>query len=133
MNTGILITGVAIAALVAGGASATVHKKLHASHATSGSMYAPPAQPIPYAQLDTYLHSTPSQRASMEMSSGATPQSEATSGAMTSTATPNPSAGDQISGSSAAPPASMSPPADPNQTPAGSPAAPSDSSSTPPK
>ncbi|MDQ2861502.1 MAG: hypothetical protein M3T55_12435 [Pseudomonadota bacterium] len=63
MNAKILIAGAAIAALAAGGASAgTRHKsmhphKLHKSVAASESKYAAPDQPIPYAQLDSYLDS----------------------------------------------------------------------------
>jgi len=61
MNAKILIAGVAIAALAAGGASAkTHHKKMHRGHKTeaaSESKYAAPDQPVPYAQLDSYLAS----------------------------------------------------------------------------
>jgi hypothetical protein len=60
MNVKILIAGVAIAALAAGGASAAAHKKMHKGHkmeSASSSKYAAPDQPIPYAQLDSYLAS----------------------------------------------------------------------------
>ena len=63
MNAKILIAGAAIAALAAGGASAgTRHKsmhphKMHKAVAASESKYAAPDQPIPYAQLDSYLDS----------------------------------------------------------------------------
>jgi hypothetical protein len=61
MNAKILIAGVAIVALAAGGASAkTHHKKMHRGHKTeaaSESKYAAPDQPIPYAQLDSYIAS----------------------------------------------------------------------------
>nr|MBA3811398.1 hypothetical protein [Caulobacteraceae bacterium] len=71
MNTKGLIAGVAIAALAVGGASAKTHKR-HRAHkmASSADMYASPAQPIPYTQLDAYMKASPSQRASMDMSSG---------------------------------------------------------------
>jgi len=112
MKTGLLITGVAIAALVAGGASATIHKSHHKSHAMSAeAMYAPPTQPIPYAQLDSYLAAKPSQRASMGdsgASMGASPAPQASDTAMTPPAAAPAPAGDQMggmSGSSAAPPA----------------------------
>jgi hypothetical protein len=59
MNAKILIAGVAIAALAAGGASATMHKKHSVS---SAGAYAEPAQPIPYSQLDAYMKASPRER-----------------------------------------------------------------------
>ena len=63
MNAKILIAGAAIAALAAGGASAaTHHKKMHhkmhkSDDMAASSKYAAPDQPIPYAQLDSYMDS----------------------------------------------------------------------------
>jgi hypothetical protein len=59
MNAKLLIASVAIVALAVGGASANTHKKHSAS--TSGA-YAAPAQPIPYAQFDTYMSASPDER-----------------------------------------------------------------------
>jgi hypothetical protein len=121
MNTGLLITGAAIAALVAGGASATVHKSHHKSNRSSDGMYTAPSQPIPYAQLDSYLAAKPGQRASMGDSGVSMPQSSSQSSGdtgMSPQASSNPGAGDQMgsqnggmsgagaNGSGATPPAS---------------------------
>ncbi len=62
MNAKILIAGAAIVALTAGGASAaTHHKKMHKMHKSddmaASSKYAAPDQPIPYAQMDSYMSS----------------------------------------------------------------------------
>jgi hypothetical protein len=153
MKTGLLITGAAIAALAAGGASATVHKSRQKSHAMSANMYAAPSQPIPYAQLDSYLAAKPSQRASMgdsgaQMGSSPTPQTSDTgmSPPAAPDSQPSPGAGDQMgsqnsgnmnsmSGSNGAPPASgdtgagTQPPAAGPDTTQGAP----DGSSPPPK
>jgi hypothetical protein len=128
------MTGIAIAALVAGGASATVHKKLHNSRGASASAYATPPQPIPYAQLDSYLNASPRERASMDLSSGssaaATDQAGATPGA-------DQSAGRSATSSDPGAASTMAPPTEDagklGSTEPGSPGPPSDSSTTPPK
>ena len=145
MRTGLLFTGVAVAALVAGGASATLHKSHHKHHSMgAGDMYAAPAQPIPYAQLDSYLAAKPSQRASMgdsNASMGASAAPQAADNGMSPPASPSPQqapASDQMgssnsgamNGMSSAPPATgdtATPPA-----PAATQGAP-DGSSPPPK
>jgi hypothetical protein len=152
MKAHILITGAAVAALIAGGASATIHKSHHRSGLMSSGMYAAPSKPIPYAQLDSYLSARPSQRIPMgdsgaSMGSGPTPQAadssmsppapsnaEPASGAGDHMGTPNTGAGD-MSGSSGAAPATgdtgaatQQPPASPDTT-QGS----ADGSSPPPK
>lgn len=69
----LLIAGVAISALAfAGGATAKVrhHHGRHAmAHGMSGVAYtyAAPAQPIPYSDMDHYLHASRAERRSMEM------------------------------------------------------------------
>jgi hypothetical protein len=159
MRTHFLIAGAAVAALVAGGASATVHRSHHKSHLMAANMYAAPSQPIPYAKLDSYLAAKPSERASMgdngaPMGSGPMPQASDTG--MSPPAAPNPEptpgAGDQmgnsgsmngVAGSSGAPPAAgdnAGPPATGETASPSSPAAtpdttqnPPDGSSTPPK
>jgi hypothetical protein len=86
-----LVAGVAIAALVAGAASA--HKtRHHVRHSGGGSAaFAEPAQPIPYAELDHYLHASPRERASIAMASANTGGSANTS-ATTTTDTTAPAA-----------------------------------------
>ncbi|MGI8840553.1 MAG: hypothetical protein ACR2F8_07220, partial [Caulobacteraceae bacterium] len=87
MKAKILIAGVTVAALAAGGASAATHKKHHKMHhkghmaASSSSMYAEPAQPIPYTQLDAYMKASPRERQSMNMLSGAMAQPSDNGGA----------------------------------------------------
>ena len=103
MKPYIVITGAAVVALVAGGASATSHKSHHKSHSMSAGMYEAPSQPIPYAQLDSYLAAKPSQRASM-VDSGAAMQSSAPPASSDSSTAP-PTTND-MSGSSGAPGAS---------------------------
>ncbi|HWD66405.1 MAG TPA: hypothetical protein VG227_00440 [Caulobacteraceae bacterium] len=64
----LLIAGVAIGALAfAGGATAKVRHHAKA-HGTSGAAYtyAAPAQPIPYSDIDHYLHASRAERQSME-------------------------------------------------------------------
>jgi hypothetical protein len=69
MNRNLLIIGAAAAALVATGASAATHK--HHGHAKRDN-YAAPAQPIPYAELDSYVGgSHSSSRMAQPMASGA--------------------------------------------------------------
>jgi hypothetical protein len=115
MRNGLFITGAAITALVAGGASATIHKSHHKSHMGSAEAYAAPSQPIPYAQLDSYLAAKPSQRAAMmdsgaSMGAGPTPQTSDTG--MSPPAHPSPDqtapAGDQMGGQTGAAPNDMS-------------------------
>jgi hypothetical protein len=86
-----LVAGVAIAALAAGAASA--HKtRHHVRHSGGGSAaFAEPAQPIPYAELDHYLHASPRERASIAMASANTGGSANTS-ATTTTDTTAPAA-----------------------------------------
>jgi hypothetical protein len=132
MKYGFLITGVAVAALVAGGASATIHKSHHKSHMRGTDMYAAPSQPIPYAQLDSYLAAKPSQRASMG-DSGASMGSNPAPAA----AAPATGAGDQM-GNMSSGSMSASPPATGDTGAAATPPAPEttqgapDGSSTPP-
>jgi hypothetical protein len=106
MKPHLLMTGAAVAALVAGAASATIHKPHHRSGSTSAGMYAAPSQPIPYAELDGYLAAKPSERASMGDPGAPMPQGSAS---VSSTDTsmspppspnpePNPGAGDQMGG-----------------------------------
>jgi hypothetical protein len=150
MKTALLIAGAAVAGMVAGGAAATTHKS-HRSHTMSsdGGAYAAPAQPIPYVQLDSYIHASPSQRASMGGSSpGMSPtdnaqggmsqggMSQGSGGDMSSSAAPNPGAGDQMSGGAAAG-SSMSPSTEDSgkmgQSQPGNPSPPTDATGTPPK
>jgi hypothetical protein len=59
-------------------------------HSASGAAAAGPAQPIPYAQLDTYLKASPSQRAKKDWWSGtavASGGAESSSGANASATT----------------------------------------------
>jgi len=69
VNSRLLVMGVALGALVAGGASANTR---HHAARDSGGTYAAPAQPIPYAQLDHYLHASRSERKSIEMAAANT-------------------------------------------------------------
>jgi hypothetical protein len=78
--TRILIAGVAIAALCASGASA---KARHHHAKSSGSTYAAPAQPIPYAELDHYLRASRSERRSIEMAAAANTGNTANTAATT--------------------------------------------------
>jgi hypothetical protein len=50
-----ILASAAALALIAGGASAATHK--------SAGAYAPPAQPIAYSKLDTYLKASPREKA----------------------------------------------------------------------
>jgi len=151
MNTRYLIAGVAVAALMAGGVSATTHRLSHKSRMIASSEYAAPSQPIPYAQLDSYLHASSSGKASIVASAGSMPQGDTSQsgppqGSMSSSATPDSGASDHMSGgdtaggppaaaaasdnmgkTDAAQPASPSPPTDASAAP------PSDMSTTPPK
>ena len=95
MNAKILIAGVAMAALAAGGASATMHKK----HSAAGA-YAEPAQPIPYSQLDAYMKASPRQRQQI-LASGAT----ASTGSQTDTSASSASAPASDMATPATPPA----------------------------
>ena len=71
MITRLLIAGVAIGALAAGGASAHVRHHHRRAH-SSGYSYAEPAQPIPYAEVDHYLRSSPRERRAIEMAAANT-------------------------------------------------------------
>lgn len=93
MKTFLLAAGVAAAVLTAGSALAA------AKHPAMGAAVAPPKQPIPYAQLDSYLKASPAQRARKDWWSG----QMATTGSQANT--------------------SASTPALPNDTPSGAPAA----------
>jgi len=79
VNSKLLISSLAIGAIAAGGATAHVR---HASRDSAGSTYAAPAQPIPYAELDHYLHASRGERKSMEM---ATANGGASTGSTTNT------------------------------------------------
>ena len=101
MKTMLLAAGVAATVLSAGSAlAATRH------HATGGAV-APPKQPIPYAQLNSYLKASPSQRARKDWWSGQ----------MASTGT---SANTSASSSAGGAASSSSTPAMSNDTPTGS-------------
>jgi hypothetical protein len=67
MNAKVLLAGALIAALAAGAAEGRTHQ----ATAKAGGAYAPPAQPIPYAQLDAYLKGTSKQRAAILAQSSA--------------------------------------------------------------
>ncbi len=104
MKPHLLMTGAAVAVLVAGGASATIHKSHHKAGWASADMYAAPSQPIPYAQLESYLAAKPSLRASMGDSGAPMPQSSAPQSSTDTSMSPppspnpepNPGAGDQM-------------------------------------
>ena len=128
----LLIAGVAIGALAAGGATAKVHH--HARHAmahgTRGAAYtyAAPAQPIPYADLDHYLKASPAERRSIEMAAA---NSSATSAAQPAAAeTPAPAPTESAAPSPTESPTSATPPASPPST-ASQPATPPASESPP--
>jgi hypothetical protein len=55
MNRKLLVLSVAALALAATGASAKTHKHHHGGRMAEGGKYAAPAQPIPYAELDSYV------------------------------------------------------------------------------
>ncbi len=67
MNYKILIATVAIAALAAGTASAKAHHHMAKGHHHHGHAhmmmakenYAAPGQPIPYGEVDAYVHGAP--------------------------------------------------------------------------
>ena len=106
MITRILIAGVAIGALAAGGASAHTARHFHRAMREAKITYAAPAQPIPYAELDHYLRASPSERRSIEMAAGANTGAAAnTSASMPGTSAPAPAAPD----TSAPPPAAAMP------------------------
>jgi len=72
VNTKLLIAGVAIAAIAAGGASAHTARNFHRAMREAKITYSAPAQPIPYAELDHYLHASRAERRSMAMASANT-------------------------------------------------------------
>jgi hypothetical protein len=89
----LLIAGVAISALAfAGGATAKVrHHRHHAmAHGTSGVAYtyAAPAQPIPYSDMDHYLHASRAERQSMETAAANNSATNAAQPAAAETAAP---------------------------------------------
>ena len=61
ITAGAMIAGAVAALSMGGAASAATH---HRHAAPADDKYAPPAQPVPYSQLDSYLNATPDQRAS---------------------------------------------------------------------
>ncbi len=65
MNAKVLIAGVAIAAMASGAVSAKTMKHHKTSSGMSGGSYAAPSQPIPYAQMDSYMKASPRQRTAM--------------------------------------------------------------------
>ncbi len=69
MNRNLLVISVTAAVVAAGATSATTMKNKH-SMSVAGR-YAAPAQPIPYAQLDSYLKGSRSERQRIESQSGA--------------------------------------------------------------
>jgi hypothetical protein len=76
--TKLLIAGAAIAALTSGAATAHVRHHHHMRHARM--TYAEPAQPIPYAQLDTYLRGSARERMAIGASTGVAADTSASSG-----------------------------------------------------
>ena len=107
MITRILVTGVAIAALTAGAASA--HKARH--HARHGGLtFAAPEQPIPYAELDHYLRASPAERRSIAAAAstgGAANASATTSDTTTAPAPANPPAATPDNSAVNPPPSTM--------------------------
>ena len=138
MNAKALIVGVAVAGLAAGSAEAA--KTRHHARAESAGAYAEPAQPVAYANLNTYLKASPRQRTSRDWSTaaatGASVNSSATMPAASSAPmAPAPAAPDTTSGATAntnAPAATA--PTDNSANPSGPAAtsAPPPSSPTPP-
>ena len=89
----LLIAGAAIGALAfAGGATAKVSH--HGHHATAHGMtgtantYAAPAQPIPYSDMDHYLHASRAERKSMEMAAASSSATNAALPAAAETSAP---------------------------------------------
>jgi hypothetical protein len=72
VNIRLLIAGAAIGALAAGGASAHTARHFHRAMREASITYRAPAQPVPYAQLDHYLHASRAERKSIEMASANT-------------------------------------------------------------
>ncbi len=87
----LLVAGVAIGALAASGATAKVH---HSHHATAHGMggvantYAAPAQPIPYADVDHYLHASRAERQSMVTAAASSSATSAAQPAAAETSAP---------------------------------------------
>jgi hypothetical protein len=100
----LLIAGAAIGALaLAGGATAKTRHHSHQAmaHGASGTAYtyAAPAQPIPYSDMDRYLHASRAERQSMVMAAA---NSSATSSAQ-------PAAAETSAPASTEPPAAPAP------------------------
>jgi hypothetical protein len=135
----LLIAGVATGALAfAGGATAKARHHHATAHGMTGVAYtyAAPAQPIPYSDVDHYLHASHAERQSMQMAAA---NSSATSAAMpaaaetaapASTQPPSAPAPTDSTPSATTPPTSATPPAAPPATEA-SPANPPPSESPP--
>jgi hypothetical protein len=141
VNSKLLITSLAIGAIAAGGATAKVRHHNRMAHDSAGFTYAAPAQPIPYAEMDHYLHASRAERKSMEMAAangGASTGSTANTSATTSDSSAPASDSSQMSAPAspsapaAAPPETAAPstsapgPVNPPTT------APDNSSATPP-
>jgi len=103
--TRILIAGVAIAALSVGAASAKTH---HHARSSRSMTYAAPAQPVPYAELDHYLHASRSERQSIETAAAAN------TGNTANTAATAPATTDTTTGAMTTPPAANPPTATPD-------------------
>jgi hypothetical protein len=96
MNRNLLVISVTAAVVAAGATSATT---MHNKHKLGeAGRYAAPAQPIPYAQLDSYLKGSRSDREKIESQSGAADTQTAQNG-MTNPAMP----ADQAAPTGAAP------------------------------
>ena len=81
MKTIAMAAGAAAMLLTAGAADAASkhHKKHHHRGHAATMSYASPPQPIPYAQLDSYLAASPRQRASRDWWAGSAMASTGTS------------------------------------------------------
>ncbi|HXV01700.1 MAG TPA: hypothetical protein VG166_14500 [Caulobacteraceae bacterium] len=78
MITKLLVAGAAIAALSCGAATAHARHHHHLRH--SGLTYAAPPQPIPYAQLDSYLRGSSRERMAIGASTGVAADTSASAG-----------------------------------------------------
>jgi hypothetical protein len=129
MNRKLLILSVAALAVAATGASATTHKH----HRMARENYAPPPQPIPYAELDSYVggshHGQMAQAGSSPMANMSS--SPSTSPAPAADATPPAPAADATA--PAAPPPSSPPSAAPAAPPPSSPPSATPGAAPPPQ
>ncbi|HUZ14028.1 MAG TPA: hypothetical protein VMU93_14415 [Caulobacteraceae bacterium] len=97
MKLQVLVAGVAMLALSAGGASAATHRhhvrRHHPAWSQTRGRYALPPQPIAYSKLNAYLKATPSQRAHGDWTNDTTTAAAAPTGnAVNAAAAPAPGA-----------------------------------------